>query len=153
MNKFKKGKYNKKGFTLVEILIVIVILAIMATLIIPRMVAQTAIGDIAQAQHMLGAMRRAQNQIADKMDAGALANWIAIASTDTQTPGWDKLKLTYPAPGTGNNWKYYCDNTNCYAYNQTNGGTIALNSNGDFTCTTGGIYVAAGTSKRGCRLA
>lgn len=151
MNKFKNKKYNKKGFTLVEILIVIVILAIMATLIIPRMVAQTSIGDIAQAQHMLGAMRRAQLQVADKLDGGTYGNFATLNSGDSQTQ-WNSIKMTWPGiPGTGNNWKYYCGATNCTAFNWNNGGTITLDSTGDFTCD-GTKYTLIG-SKKGCRLA
>jgi len=49
----------KKGFTLVEVLIVVVIIAILASLIVPRMLAQTEKAKAAEAIQMVGAIKRA----------------------------------------------------------------------------------------------
>ena len=52
-------KNSKKGFTLVEVLIVVVIIAILASLIVPRMLMQTEKAKSAEAFQMLGAIKRA----------------------------------------------------------------------------------------------
>ncbi|MBF0594308.1 MAG: prepilin-type N-terminal cleavage/methylation domain-containing protein [Candidatus Omnitrophica bacterium] len=50
---------NKKGFTLIEIIIVIVILGIMATLALPRLAAQTNAAQGAEAMQYFGIIKRA----------------------------------------------------------------------------------------------
>jgi prepilin-type N-terminal cleavage/methylation domain-containing protein len=55
----------KKGFTLVEVLIVVVIIAILASLIVPRMLMQTDKAKAAEALQMLGAMKRAAERAYD----------------------------------------------------------------------------------------
>lgn len=49
---------KQKGFTLIEILIVVVIIALMATLVLPRMLAQPERMVIGEAQNVLGMVRR-----------------------------------------------------------------------------------------------
>ena len=50
---------NKKGFTLIEIIIVIVILGVLATLALPRLAAQTKSAQAAEAMQFLGPIKRA----------------------------------------------------------------------------------------------
>ncbi|MBF0386669.1 MAG: prepilin-type N-terminal cleavage/methylation domain-containing protein [Candidatus Omnitrophica bacterium] len=50
---------NKKGFTLIEIIIVIVILGVLATLALPRLTAQVAASEAAEAMQFLGVIKRA----------------------------------------------------------------------------------------------
>ncbi|MBF0594315.1 MAG: prepilin-type N-terminal cleavage/methylation domain-containing protein [Candidatus Omnitrophica bacterium] len=50
---------NNKGFTLIEIIIVIVILGIMATLALPRLAAQTNAAQGAEAMQYFGIIKRA----------------------------------------------------------------------------------------------
>ncbi len=50
---------TEKGFTLVEVLIVVVIIAILASLIVPRMLMQTEKAKAAEALQMVGAIMRA----------------------------------------------------------------------------------------------
>ena len=60
-----KKRFNQKGFTLIEIIVVVVILAILASLILPRMLQQTERANIAEAQQYLGAIRRSQIALND----------------------------------------------------------------------------------------
>lgn len=53
-------KSFKKGYTLTEILIVVVIIATMAALVLPRMLPQTERADAAEAIQMLSAIRQAE---------------------------------------------------------------------------------------------
>ncbi len=55
----------KRGFTLVEVLIVVVIIAILASLIVPRMLAQTEKAKAAEALQMVGAIKRAAERYYD----------------------------------------------------------------------------------------
>ncbi|HNX68134.1 MAG TPA: prepilin-type N-terminal cleavage/methylation domain-containing protein [Candidatus Omnitrophota bacterium] len=60
-----------KGFTLIEVLIVVVIIAVLASLILPRMTSQTGRAVIAEGTQMLGVIRRAQITYADITNAAA----------------------------------------------------------------------------------
>jgi prepilin-type N-terminal cleavage/methylation domain-containing protein len=55
----------KKGFTLAELLIVIVIIAIMASFVLPRFFGQVEKSNTAEATQMLGVIHRALLQYAD----------------------------------------------------------------------------------------
>ena len=69
--KNKLTKRNQSGFTLVEIIVVIVILAVLSATLLPRFLNQTERAVIAEAQSTLGALRRGQNLRADTVGAGA----------------------------------------------------------------------------------
>lgn len=53
---------RSKGFTLIEVLIVVVILAILAAMLIPRLVGQVDRAAAAEAFQMIGAIRKASEQ-------------------------------------------------------------------------------------------
>ncbi len=81
----------KHGFTLMEILIVIVILGIMATLALPRFVSQVSTIESAEAMFMFGAIKRAAVQ--------CFENTRDYATCDTAV----KLGV-YPATGSRFNY-------------------------------------------------
>lgn len=151
-------KMNKKGFTLIEVLIVVVIIAVLAALILPRFMNQAERAVIAEAQQILGAMRRGELNWQD-MTETAPGTQTSITScgftTDCATTAaeWAVLGVTPPLVGTGA-FDYDCDavDTCTATRNAANatysGSTIALNTDtGAFTC--GGSYTAVGNN-RGC---
>ena len=86
---------NKKGFTLIEVLIVVIIIGVLAALIVPRMMAAPEKAIVAEANQMLGTIIRAQQANADMG-----GNWVVIANNVTPAP-WNALGLTPPgAAGT-----------------------------------------------------
>lgn len=136
-------KIRQRGFTLVEVLIVVVIIAILAALILPRLTSQTENGYLAEAQHMLGAMRRAQSTHCDLTECGT------TYSNDWQAIG---LNSTNAAP-SASNWTYALVTTGtntavrANAVAPYNGRTITLNNFGAWSC---GTYTSL-ASGRGCK--
>jgi len=79
-----------KGFTLAEILIVVVILGILATLVLPRFFGQEERGIVAEAVAKLSAIRQGEEAYKLESPAGAY-----IASTDAAFT-WDLLGIDNP---------------------------------------------------------
>ena len=97
---------NKRGFTLIEILIVVVIIGVLASLILPRMLAAPEKAMVAEANQMLGVMMRVQLA---NLDTGG----VFITVTDnTTTTTWNKLGMRIP---TGALFNYTCSGTTCTA--------------------------------------
>ena len=67
MFKFKKALKNKKGFTLIELIVVIAILGILGMLIVPRLAGFTDTAKISADENM---MRLAENTVKTAMAAG-----------------------------------------------------------------------------------
>jgi prepilin-type N-terminal cleavage/methylation domain-containing protein len=81
---FKKMKKNEKGFTLVELIIVIAILAVMATILIPRI-----LGNVKDAN--------TQSQIST---AKTIASEITVYNAEARIKGTATVPATLPATGT-----------------------------------------------------
>ena len=138
---------KKKGFTLIEILIVIVILAILATLVLPRMLAQPEGALVAEANQVLGALARSQDTFMQM--SGTTTAGLEFTSPGTATE-WGRLGLQPPVAGS--RFTYACTATTCTATRTgTGGGTITINYTVNpktFSCGT--PYSAAADTTRGC---
>lgn len=140
---------KRKGFTLVELLIVVVILAILASMIVPRFLAQPEKAVLAEANTMLGAIARAQNTT---IDSGVGTAWLAL--TQATAADWTAIGMTMPA--TSKNWVYACTAaTSCTATRTATGGTtyngkvLTVSAAGAWTCAS--PYAESTTG--GCKLA
>ncbi len=98
-------KNRQRGFTLVEVLIVVVIIAILASLIVPRMLMQTEKAKAAEAFQMVGAMKRAAERYYDFHGTYLLPNILQDGATiivshptddsqDSNEASWADLGLT-----------------------------------------------------------
>ena len=85
---------TKKGFTLVETLIVISILAVLAAMIIPRFTGQDERGYIAEAVGMLSAIRQAEASY--RLENSSYASDPALLDVDVSS----STKFTYTITAT-----------------------------------------------------
>lgn len=153
---------KKKGFTLIEILIVIVILAVLASLVLPRMMAQPERALVAEAINYLGVIRRAQESIVGSTQG----NWMnaTAAVGGAGDAGWQGIGMG-PVSGTSS-FSYACvagaydaagaaagdpgtctaTRSNIPAGNAKNGGTITVRLNTGRVTACGGAYVIVGTA-------
>ncbi len=88
---------NQKGFTLAELLIVVVILGILGSIALPRFFPQAEKGRVAEAIAMLSAIRQGE-------EAYRLENGSYIASTNASF-GWEK-SLGMEDPGSAGFFTY-----------------------------------------------
>lgn len=157
---------SRKGFTLIEVLIVVVIIAVLAALILPRFMNQAERAVIAEAQQILGAIRRGQMMWQDMTEQ-------PLTVTSPLTPcgrqencqdtaeEWAPIGVTPPSQGTGS-FDYLCTGEGyCTAMrgggSSHDGSTIAIEvATGLWDCT--GSYVNINTfghdglSTRGCTV-
>ncbi len=116
---------TEKGFTLVEVLIVVVIIAILASLIVPRMLMQTDKAKAAEAIQMVGVIKRAAEMYYDFHGSYSPTGsdfWADAIPWDPaqNTPDeWAQLGLQLPA---GKTWEY--------SY-QTDGSSYNIFANGE----------------------
>ena len=138
------GRKEWSGFTLIEILIVVVIIAVLAALIVPRMVGSPEKAMVAEANHMLGAIARAQQSRSDT--SGGF-----IGAGTLTTAQWTSLGMTIPT--TTAKFVYACTSPTCTAARTPVGGsagTVQLNVNtGVWSCMTSYTSLTNG----GCTLA
>mgnify|MGYP001768397472 CR=1 FL=1 len=82
-----------KGFTLIEIIIVIVVIGVLATLALPRITGQIEASRAAEAMNMFGTIRRAAINCVDTRSAAA-GGEAAVANNCIT---WGSLEMTPPA--------------------------------------------------------
>ena len=103
---------RSKGFTLVEVLIVVVIIAILASLVMPRMLAQTKRAITAEAFQVVGAIKRNAERIFDLTGSypSGPDGYIQIYSDGSGGYGgssgdWGSIGMK--GPEKSKNWSYY----------------------------------------------
>jgi prepilin-type N-terminal cleavage/methylation domain-containing protein len=138
-----KGRSGKqKGFTLIEVLIVVVIIGVLAALIIPRFLTAPEKAIVAEANQMLGSLVRAEQAV---IDLGGTF----VGSGALSTANWTSLGLNTP---TASKFSYSCTTPSCTASRTVSAvaSTAVLNSvtqgwscTGSYTTlTNGGCTVA-----------
>lgn len=144
---------NQEGFTLVELLIVIVILGVLAAMVVPRMLRQTAAADTAEAIQMLGAIRR---QAVSRIDAGTAVPAFDTSVSTAAGSAWETLGMG-PLPAN-RKFNYVDAGPSTDATASLIGGTanetLTINYNtGLFTCGTDydAITDSGGVNVIGCR--
>ena len=160
-----KKHSNQKGFTLIEIVVVVVVLAILASLILPRFLAQPERVAITEAQETLGALRRAQHARIDLGQAVVNSGAANLAAGEWQQLGFAGV------PGAGARFTYACGANSCTATRTIDIGaagadTVELffatpaagtpnQANGSYVCASGYTAVIAATAfnQSGCATA
>ena len=157
-NKLKRK--NQHGFTLVEIIVVIVILAVLSAMVLPRFIAQSERAVLAEAQNMLGALRRAQNlrvdsgisTTADAFAAGALGGTVASVVAKRSALGFSEDIESV-------RWDYACTTSDCSAVRFVSGAAVPADtltmtlSTGVLTCGSGKYdLVDSADASKGCKL-
>lgn len=94
---------TQKGYTLTEVLIVVVIIALMASLAIPRLLSQGEKAGSAEAINMIGAIKRAQMQYFDQQGK-------YLAFTDVCSLTRDDLGIDFSDACPATKWTYSVDN-------------------------------------------
>ena len=112
----------KKGFSLAEVLVVVVILGVLASLIIPRFTGQSERAMVAEAVSMLSAIRQAEESY--NLGNGSYTN--NLTSLDIVIPGGTKFSYVVDGSGNGTATRLsgiYFNNTITLAITGTWGGT------------------------------
>lgn len=145
----------KKGFTLIEVLIVVVIIGVLAALVVPRMTAQVDRAKGAEALQMIGAIKRSLEGMYDLQ--GEYPNTSLNSIAGGFSIGWDTVGLQ--APALSKNWSYrvFGDHQSYAALASASGpGSVGYSANEIahtyvWTCT--GIFAPMnGDATQGCKL-
>jgi prepilin-type N-terminal cleavage/methylation domain-containing protein len=150
MEKIRDKK--QKGFTLVEILIVVVILAILAAMILPRIINRPETAYITEAERTMGTLRRAYISYLN------LANVVSgpVIGDATVEAQMNQLNLHGLDNTTAHSWTYSCTAAGvCKAvpvgHGSVAGDTITLDLDGNYVCNGNYTYIDASNKQKGCR--
>ena len=93
---------NHRGFTITEMLIATIMVAILASMVIPRILNQNEKANAAEAINVLGAIARAENQYFDEHGFGIVFSFACGALQLTQ----DRIGIDLTAACANNRWNY-----------------------------------------------
>ena len=133
---------KRRGFTLVEVLIVVIIIAVLAALILPRLLNQTENAYIGEAQRTLGMLRKAELNIRSTNGA-----FVAVTQPE-MISGGSSMQLLGLRAISNSNWNYTCETDGkCKGDRRTHlGNTIELDADtGTWNCS--GDYKLISPSK------
>ena len=140
----KKGRNAlEKGFTLVELMIVIVIVGILSAVALPNFLSQTSKAKATEAKTLASAALKEAQVAWTETGANGLTAW-AASSTATSNPG--------QCPAATDNFTFVCNGATNTAVTVTATGTTAsgdLNEKtviGTLNVTTGGKIAFSGTA-------
>ena len=101
MSDKNSGRNCRVGFTMLELLIVIIVIAVMASLVLPRFSGRQEKARVTEAVAVLGTMRR--GEMAYFNDESA---YLSVGAADE---GWDKLGMGNPHLNPNRYWDYEVD--------------------------------------------
>ena len=122
-----KRRFFCGGFTLAEVLVVVVIIGVMATMAIPRFTGQRDKAATAEAIAIMTSIHRALLRWNDQEGGGLATGWPAALATDADIKS--TLRIDYSTPK--NNWTFSTDaNGAVRGTNTASGGNLYLFSGG-----------------------
>lgn len=148
----KKPRLKKTGFTLAEVLIVIVIISVMASLVIPRFLGQTEKAKTAEAINMMSAIRRG---MINYLDANANVYPAAIsahcggsgaggAQVDASIDSIQKLFGVKVPICNDSSWSYSTDDAGKITATRKKKGTETGQGSGSISLSDTGIWTGSG---------
>lgn len=110
----EKRRCNEKGFTLIEILVVMVIITLLASLVAPRLFPKLGKGKQSAAKAQIELLGQALDQF--RLDTGrypTTQEGLAILTTNQSIENWDGpyLRKGLPNDPWGKPYKYQCPGT------------------------------------------
>ena len=128
---------DNKGFTLIEVLIVIVIIAIMASLSVPRFMGQSERAKVSEAVNTLGVLRRAALSYFDQK-----GYWPPSTTDQSQLASYLEINI----PASNFSWDYEGENSgNEYIISANYGKNYISLSVVTGTWSGGGTYGSGGS--------
>lgn len=121
----EKISKSKRGFTLTEIIITVIIVGVLASVAIPRFTGSIERVKAAEGVHLLTALLGAQK--AFKFENGGYAANLAVLDIDFPTP-----PSNFASPTAANNANAVASIT------RTGGYTLSINENGTISCSNNG---------------
>jgi prepilin-type N-terminal cleavage/methylation domain-containing protein len=130
----KGGKmFRKKGFTLLELIIVIIVIGILASIALPRYLRVAERGRMSEGRNLLGVLRSAQ--IREEAEVGAFAAAEGDLDVTYTLPRYFTVAVANNAAALATVTRNTVDRGN-FDY------SMSIDDNGTITCTNGGAYPA-----------
>lgn len=138
MKMLGKSKRGKAGFTLVELMIVVIIVGILAAAAVPIYTAFRKKAYESEARASLGAIKTAELVYYAETDGSYTGDWVAlgITSADFALNKWFDGPCFYLA-GTSDDWTAYCDGSKGKDSSTVGDIQITFDKTGEFGTFTG----------------